>query len=336
MSFDVLQQLGTDFAKQKQFEKLLKNNPNAFVGWVDSYDEENKTVNVLPAMQDKILDSNEIEVDKNKQLIINCWVLSNTLTRNPQCGDKAILFVLDEKSNAFFKTDYNSSTALSNQTFARSSKVKKTTNNCVAIIINGESLNSVEQVLYDTTGENTDGSMTQKATTDELVSIQNDISSQSTDILSLDSRVESNEINISSIGESIESINTTLTDKANIDASNITDTSWISKLLSGAIGYGMSIVNMSISTTNSGIRLSNGIQICWGYLATTKLTVSFPFSFSSSTYSLISNVNASTTSATGISQTTSKTVSGFYIQVITSSGSKYNDPCSYIAIGQYT
>ena len=60
MQFDIFQALGTDYAQQKQLERLIESKPNIFVGWIDSFDEKNGTANIQPAIQDKIIDSNNL------------------------------------------------------------------------------------------------------------------------------------------------------------------------------------------------------------------------------------------------------------------------------------
>ena len=50
------------------------------------------------------------------------------------------MLVLDEKSNVFFKTAYDNTKTLQEQTFVNSSTSVKTLSNCVAIIINPESV----------------------------------------------------------------------------------------------------------------------------------------------------------------------------------------------------
>lgn len=141
MKLDMLSYLGTDYAKDKQLIKKILSNPSILVGWVDSFNAENGTVNVQPAIQDKIIDENAVLNYVNKPYLINCWVIANTLNRQPQKGDKALILVLDEKSNNFFKSQYDSSKPLSLQTFVNTSKNVKSLSNCVAIIINKNFIN---------------------------------------------------------------------------------------------------------------------------------------------------------------------------------------------------
>lgn len=136
MQFDIFQALGTDYAQQKQLERLIESKPNIFVGWIDSFDETNGTANIQPAIQDKIIDSNNLIQYKNKPYLINVWVCGNTLARKPQKGDKALVFVLDEKSNNFFKVTFDNTKNIKDQTFTNNSKTNKDISNTVAIVIN--------------------------------------------------------------------------------------------------------------------------------------------------------------------------------------------------------
>lgn len=140
MQFDIFQALGTDYAQQKQLERLIESKPNIFVGWIDSFDETNGTANIQPAIQDKIIDSNNLVQYKNKPYLINVWVCGNTLTRKPQKGDKALVFVLDEKSNNFFKATFDDTKNIKDQTFTNNSKTNRNISNTVAIIINSSNI----------------------------------------------------------------------------------------------------------------------------------------------------------------------------------------------------
>lgn len=136
MKLDILSLLGTDFSVNRQMLKKAWSKPSVLVGWVDSYNEENGTVNILPAIQSEVVDENAVATYQNKPFLNNCWIISNTLTRNPQRGDKALVLVLDEKSNSFFKATYDNTKPLQEQTFVNSSSSRKSLSNCVAIIIN--------------------------------------------------------------------------------------------------------------------------------------------------------------------------------------------------------
>lgn len=136
MILDIFDLVGTQFGDTKALSRSLAQKDNCFVGWVDSYNETTKTVNVLPGVQSSIIE-NELGVTfKNKQYLLNCWVVCNTLDRVPQKGDKCLLLVLDEKSNNFFKAQYDSKLPLTEQTITNLSKAYKSISNCVAIIIN--------------------------------------------------------------------------------------------------------------------------------------------------------------------------------------------------------
>lgn len=147
MKLDMLSYLGTDYAKDKQLIKKILSNPSILVGWVDSFNAENGTVNVQPAIQDKIIDENAVLNYVNKPYLINCWVIANTLNRQPQTGDKALILVLDEKSNNFFKSQYDNTKPLSLQTFVNTSKNVKSLSNCVAIIINSDFIKDIGTIV---------------------------------------------------------------------------------------------------------------------------------------------------------------------------------------------
>lgn len=147
MKLDMLSYLGTDYAKDKQLIKKILSNPTILVGWVDSFDADNGTVNIQPAIQDKIIDENSVLNYVNKPYLVNCWVISNTLNRQPQKGDKALILVLDEKSNNFFKSQYDSTKTLSAQTFVNTSKNIKSLSNCVAIIVNSNYAEGIGTVV---------------------------------------------------------------------------------------------------------------------------------------------------------------------------------------------
>lgn len=147
MKLDMLSYLGTDYAKDKQLIKKILSNPTILVGWVDSFNAENGTVNVQPAIQDKIIDENSVLNYVNKPYLVNCWVISNTLNRQPQKGDKALILVLDEKSNNFFKSQYDSTKTLSTQTFVNTSKNIKSLANSVAIIVNSNYAEGIGTVV---------------------------------------------------------------------------------------------------------------------------------------------------------------------------------------------
>ena len=148
MKTNLNQIISSTFSDKKQFEKYLKSKENCFVGWVDSYNAEMGYVNVLPAIQDEIVTQENVTIYKNKPFLINCWVIANTLNRNPQRGDKALLLVLDEKSNNFFKAQYSSTLPLEKQTSVNTSKAIKSKSNCVAIIVNPNYVSGSGQVSW--------------------------------------------------------------------------------------------------------------------------------------------------------------------------------------------
>lgn len=116
-------------------EKLL-SMPNCFVGWVQSYNSDKKTVTILPAIKQSAKTVEQaVETYTNRPLYVDVWVLSNALGRPPQIGDKAVCFVLDQKANAFFKTAYNGSQSLTQQTFVPSNNNYRSQNDLCAIIV---------------------------------------------------------------------------------------------------------------------------------------------------------------------------------------------------------
>lgn len=133
--------ISTDFTELKQFEEYINSRENCFVGWVDSFNDNLGTINVQPAIQNKLITQDNSIQYQNKPFLINCWVVANTLNRNPQKGDKCLVMVLDEKSNNFFKAQYDSSLPLQQQTNVNTSKARKSTSNCVAVIINPNFIN---------------------------------------------------------------------------------------------------------------------------------------------------------------------------------------------------
>lgn len=133
--------ISTDFTELKQFEEYINSRENCFVGWVDSFNNDLGTINVQPAIQNKLITQDNSIQYQNKPFLINCWVVANTLNRNPQKGDKCLVMVLDEKSNNFFKAQYDSSLPLQQQTNVNTSKSRKSTSNCVAVIINPNFVN---------------------------------------------------------------------------------------------------------------------------------------------------------------------------------------------------
>lgn len=144
MKENILEVIGTDYTQSLQMFNKLKVQAECFVGWVDS-DNGNGTINVQPAIQNKIIDENNAVRLKNKPFLINVWVVANMNTRPIKRGDKALILVLDEKSNNFFKAQFDETLSLEKQTIVNNSRDLKSINNCVAIIIGEE---SVENTFY--------------------------------------------------------------------------------------------------------------------------------------------------------------------------------------------
>lgn len=134
-------------------EKLL-SMPNCFVGWVQSYNSDKKTVTILPAIKQSAKTVEQaVETYTNRPLYVDVWVLSNALGRPPQIGDKAVCFVLDQKSNAFFKTAYNGSQSLTQQTFVPSNNNYRSQNDLCAIIV-GEGASLYLHEVTNSSGSN--------------------------------------------------------------------------------------------------------------------------------------------------------------------------------------
>lgn len=130
---------GSSISDSKIIMEKVKNMPNCFVGWVESYNADNNTVNIQPAIQQYVSNS-----DKNGQnyanapLLANVWVVGDNTT-GIQKGDKALCFVLDQKSNAFFKATYDNTNSLARQTFKPLTNARKNITDCVAIILGNAS-----------------------------------------------------------------------------------------------------------------------------------------------------------------------------------------------------
>lgn len=130
---------GSSISDSKIIMDKVKNMPNCFVGWVESYNADNNTVNIQPAIQQYVSNS-----DKNGQnyanapLLANVWVVGDN-TEEIKKGDKALCFVLDQKSNAFFKATYDSTNSLARQTFKPLTNARKNITDCVAIILGNTS-----------------------------------------------------------------------------------------------------------------------------------------------------------------------------------------------------
>ena len=158
---------GSSISDSKIIMEKVKNMPNCFVGWVESYNADNNTVNIQPAIQQYVSNS-----DKNGQnyanapLLANVWVVGDN-TKEIKKGDKALCFVLDQKSNAFFKATYDSTNSLSRQTFKPLTNARKNITDCVAIILGNASQGSINgAVRYDEA---------QSLTSDEQLQARNNI-----------------------------------------------------------------------------------------------------------------------------------------------------------------
>lgn len=142
---------GSSISDSKIIMEKVKNMPNCFVGWVESYNADNNTVNIQPAIQQYVSNS-----DKNGQnyanapLLANVWVVGDN-TEGIKKGDKALCFVLDQKSNAFFKATYDSTNSLARQTFKPLTNARKNITDCVAIILGDENLFQIIQDIIDGT-----------------------------------------------------------------------------------------------------------------------------------------------------------------------------------------
>lgn len=142
---------GSSISDSKIIMEKVKNMPNCFVGWVESYNADNNTVNIQPAIQQYVSNS-----DKNGQnyanlpLLANVWVVGDNTT-GIQKGDKALCFVLDQKSNAFFKANYDATNSLSRQTFKPLTTARKSITDCVAIILGtSNALDLIQDIIKGT------------------------------------------------------------------------------------------------------------------------------------------------------------------------------------------
>ena len=221
MKLDMLSYLGTDYAKDKQLIKKILSNPSILVGWVDSFNAENGTVNVQPAIQDKIIDENAVLNYVNKPYLINCWVIANTLNRQPQTGDKALILVLDEKSNNFFKSQYDSSKPLSLQTFVNTSKNVKSLSNCVAIIVNSDFIKDTGTIVNVGGVAQNEINFTSDPQT-QIDNITGDISTLQDDVEELGNELNTTNSNLSTEIANRENADTNLQNQIN----DINNNSW--------------------------------------------------------------------------------------------------------------
>ena len=154
---DIQTIIGSSISKDETLLKNFKSIKSCFVGWVESYNETSGTVNVQPAIQDFI--SNDEQSGKNYRnspLLVNVWVLGTFKSTAIEKGDKAVCFVLDQKSNDFFKCIYDSGISLGFQTFKPKTSAQKNICDCVCIILGDASFQEVYEAIsaIDTALEN--------------------------------------------------------------------------------------------------------------------------------------------------------------------------------------
>lgn len=166
-------------------------------------------------------------------------------------------------------------------------------------------------VLYDSTGQNTDGAMTQKASTDWM------------------SNAGFN------INKNIQEINAIKTNFAKNDLSNVT----YPVITPGTttLGSGDRVVQTYISSdSNTWFRLwSSGWKECGSLITTTgnstNTTVAFPINFSNNKYCLnVSNVQGTASVAIRITQ---KNTNGFYVNSDIANVGFYSQKLNYYACG---
>lgn len=287
MKMDLYEMLGTSFANQKKLQQLADQKPNIFVGWVDSYNDATKTINVLPAIQDNLVDVYGKETTQNKPFLVNCWVIANTLTRKPKSGDKCLVLVLDEKANNFFKANYDSSQPLENQTFAKTDKAYKKLSNCVAIIYNPKEITHTDIDVID--------NLTSTNVNDALSANQGRILNEALGLIEND--VTNNMADISSLQASVLAL----------------------------IQNGVQITSANIAQ-NGYIRYNNGLTLQWGemYSSGAAIPTTFPIAFTTKVFAIAGmNINSSTTNTTSTIKAVDTTLTGttFYCPFRTSSSS---------------
>lgn len=126
---------GSSISEELLLFDKVKGLPTCFAAWVVSYDDTKGTATVLPAIKAKTTDFNLVGAKyENRPIIANVWVVGNAKETAPQKGDKAICWVLDEKSNDFFKAEYDENLPLEQQTFTPKGR-KRTADNCCAYVL---------------------------------------------------------------------------------------------------------------------------------------------------------------------------------------------------------
>lgn len=142
---DIQTIIGSSISKDEALLKNFKSIKSCFVGWVESYNETSGTVNVQPAIQDFISNDEQSGNNyRNSPLLVNVWVLGTFKSTAIEKGDKAVCFVLDQKSNDFFKCIYDSGISLGFQTFKPKTSAQKNICDCVCLILGDASF----QELY--------------------------------------------------------------------------------------------------------------------------------------------------------------------------------------------
>lgn len=115
-------------------------------------------------------------------------------------------------------------------------------------------------VIYQGTGENTDGAMSQKATTDELDNLSSNIPTKTSQLQNDSGFLTSAPVT-----------------QVSGRTGNITTSQLISDMLTGAVNYGDKIVAKSLNRTNGYIQYASGLIINFGYSSSTVATTSITF-----------------------------------------------------------
>lgn len=145
---DIQTIIGSSISKDEALLKNFKSIKSCFVGWVESYNETSGTVNVQPAIQDYIPNDEQSGNNyRNSPLLVNVWVLGTFKSTAIEKGDKAVCFVLDQKSNDFFKCIYDSGISLAFQTFKPKTSAQKSVCDCVCVILGDASFQEVYEAV---------------------------------------------------------------------------------------------------------------------------------------------------------------------------------------------
>ena len=141
---DIQTIIGSSISKDETLLKNFKSIKSCFVGWVESYNATSGTVNVQPAIQDFIPNDEQSGKNyRNSPLLVNVWVLGTFKSTAIEKGDKAVCFVLDQKSNDFFKCIYDSGLSLGFQTFKPKTSAQKSVCDCVCVILGDASFQEI-------------------------------------------------------------------------------------------------------------------------------------------------------------------------------------------------